>query len=99
MTCADCNGSGWVGSASGSGSVPCPECDPVMGRAAVDRHPLHVAERLSTGKVVHVGLHSWGQPDEQHARLGRLTRAEQDEAWQMVDARARAHGFASGARR
>jgi hypothetical protein len=58
----------------------------------------HDVARLSNGKTVLIGCHSWGQPDEQHARLGRLTRAEQDEAWALVDAKARAHGFAAKAR-
>jgi hypothetical protein len=36
---------------------------------------------LSTGKAILIGRHGWAQPDTQHDQLGRLTRAEQDEAW------------------
>lgn len=42
---------------------------------------------LSTGKSIYLGRHGYCQPDAQYEALGRLTKAEREEAWELVNER------------
>lgn len=52
--------------------------------------PTQKTAKLASGKTVIVGRHSYGQPDSQHAKHGSLSTAEKKEAWDHVNAHARA---------